>query len=80
MMIQGFNLEGQDAIGMIRVTLMMDDLPTSFIFHVIDAKTSYELLLRRSRLHKHGIVASTLHQCLKYYRGEDRKMKCQAIH
>jgi len=73
-MIQGFNLEGQCAIGMICVELVMDDLPTSSIFHVIDAKTSYKLLLGRPWLHEHGIVASTLHQCLKYYRGGERKI------
>ena len=66
-MIQGFNLEGQCAIGMIRVKLIVGDLSTSSIFYVIDAKTSYKLLFGRSWLHEHRIVASTLHQCLKYY-------------
>ena len=59
---------------MIRVKLVMGDLPTSSIFHVIDAKTSYKLLLGRAWLHEHRIVASTLHQCLKYYRGGERKI------
>jgi len=36
-MIQEFNLEGQRAIGMIHVKLVMGDLSTSSIFHVIDA-------------------------------------------
>ena len=44
-MIHGFNLEGQRAISMIRVELIMGDLMTSSIFHVSDAKTSYRLLL-----------------------------------
>jgi len=44
-MIQGFNLEGQRAIGMIRIELTMGDLSTSSIFHVIDSKISYRLLL-----------------------------------
>jgi len=44
-MIQGFNLEGQHAIDMIRVKLVMGDLSTSPSFHVIDTKTSYKLLL-----------------------------------
>ena len=60
-MIQGFNLEGQRAIGMIRIELIIGDLTTSSIFHVIDAKTSYRLLLGRPWLYEHGIVASTLH-------------------
>jgi len=37
-MIQGLNLEGQCAISMIRIKLVMDDLSTFSIFHVIDAK------------------------------------------
>jgi len=40
MMIQGLNLEGQRATGMIYVKLSMDGLSMSSIFHVIDAKTS----------------------------------------
>jgi len=74
MMIQGFNLEGQRAIGMIRLELAMDDLFTTSIFHVIDSKTSYKLLLRWHWLHEHGVVASTLHQCLKYYRDGEKKV------
>ena len=74
MVIQGFSLESQRAIGMIRLELIMGDLSTSSIFHVIDSKTSYKLLLGRPWLHEHGIVASTLHQCLKYYRGGQRKI------
>jgi len=46
-MIQGFNLEEQRAIDMIRVEVIMGDLMTSSIFHVIDARTSYRLLLGR---------------------------------
>ena len=66
-MLQGFNLKGQHTIGMIRVKLVMGKVLTSSIFHLIDAKTSYKLLLGQPWLHEHGIVASTLHQCLKYY-------------
>jgi len=73
-MIQGFNLEGQHAIGMIRIELIIGDLTTSFIFHVIDAKTSYKLLFGRPRLREHGIAASTLHQYLKYYRDREKKI------
>jgi len=60
MMIQGFNLEGQRAIG-IRLELAMGDLSTTSMFHMIDSKTSYKLLLGRRRLHEHGVVVSTLH-------------------
>jgi len=46
-MIQGFNLEGQRAISMIRVKLVMGDLSTSSTFYVVDVKTYYKLLLGR---------------------------------
>jgi len=78
MVIQGFSLDSQCAIGMIRLELIMGDLSTSSIFHVIDSKTSYKLLLGRPWLHEHGIVSSTLHQCLKYYRGGERKINGDA--
>jgi len=74
MVIQGFSLESQRAIGTIRLELTLADLSTSSIFHVIDSKTSYKLLLGRPWLHEHGIVALTLRQCLKYYRGGERKI------
>ena len=56
-------------MGMIRLELTMGYLWMSLIFHVMDFKTSYKLLLRRPWLHEHRIVALTLYQCLKYYRG-----------
>jgi len=52
----------------------MGDLLTSLIFHMIDSKTSYKLLLGHLWFHEHGIVASTLHQCLNYYHGGQRKI------
>ncbi|GAA0143851.1 hypothetical protein LIER_04437 [Lithospermum erythrorhizon] len=35
-------------------------------FHVIDAKTTYNMLLGRPWIHSNNIVPSTLHQCFKY--------------
>ncbi|XP_074308174.1 uncharacterized protein LOC141643048 [Silene latifolia] len=40
LMIQGFNLGGQKAIGMIRVEISMGDMLSTTLFQVIDAKTS----------------------------------------
>ena len=74
MVIQGLSLESKRAIGMIFLKLTMRDLSTASIFHVINSRTSYKLLLGRPWLHEHGIVASTLHQCLKYYCGGERKI------
>ncbi|PIN10178.1 hypothetical protein CDL12_17234 [Handroanthus impetiginosus] len=64
--IQGFNQDGQRAIGMIRLGLMIGELKASILFHIIDARTSYYLLLGRPWLHENGVIPSTLHQCFKY--------------
>ena len=74
MVIQGFNLESQCVIGMIGLELTMGGLSTFSIFHIIDSKTSYKKLLRRMWLHEYRIVASTLHQCLKFYYSDKRKI------
>ncbi|XP_074315122.1 uncharacterized protein LOC141651303 [Silene latifolia] len=76
--IHGFNLNGERAISMIRVSLSMGDLSSEPLFHVIEAKTSFKLLLGRPWKHENGVVASTLHQCLKYYRGGERKINRDA--
>ncbi|KAM1486003.1 hypothetical protein ACFX2I_000250 [Malus domestica] len=68
LLIQGFNQGGQRAMGMIRVEMTIGELKSSVIFHVIDARTSYGLLLGRPWIHANGVVPSTLHQCLKFYR------------
>ncbi|KAM1243698.1 hypothetical protein ACFX2G_035924 [Malus domestica] len=68
LLIQGFNQGGRRAMGMIRVEMTIGELKSSTIFHVIDARTSYGLLLGRPWIHANGVVPSTLHQCLKFYR------------
>ncbi|KAL0313481.1 UNVERIFIED_CONTAM: Transposon Tf2-12 polyprotein [Sesamum radiatum] len=65
-MIQGFNQGGQRAVGIIRMQLTMEDMVSTALFHVIDAKTSYNMLLGRPWLHENAVVASTWHQCFKY--------------
>ena len=44
----------------------MGDLKTEVTCYVIDAETSYNLLLGRPWIHRNIIVPSTLHQCMKY--------------
>jgi len=73
LIIEELNLEGQHGISMIRVELRMANLSTSSIFHVIDAKISYNLLVRQPSLHKHGIVASMLYQSLTITGVEKRR-------
>ncbi|KAK4384640.1 hypothetical protein Sango_3040800 [Sesamum angolense] len=68
LMIQGFNQGGQRAVGIIRMQLTMEDMVSSALFHVIDAKTFYNMLLGRPWLHENAVVPSTWHQCFKYCR------------
>ena len=68
LMIQGFNRDGQRALGKVRLELFIDDMESNTLFHVIDAKTTYNMLLGRPWIHQNGVVSSTLHQCFKYYR------------
>ncbi|KAM2785537.1 hypothetical protein PS2_006533 [Malus domestica] len=64
LLIQGFNQERQRAI---RVEIIIGELKSSTIFHMIDARTSYGLILGRPWIHANGVVPSTLNQCLKFY-------------
>ncbi|KAL7126395.1 hypothetical protein ABFS83_14G183900 [Erythranthe nasuta] len=54
LMIQGFNQEGQRALGIIRIELLMDDMLSTALFHVIDARTSYRMLLGRPWIHENN--------------------------
>ena len=74
LVIQGFNQEGQRAIGMIRLDVTIDELKARPLFHVIDSKTSYNLLLGRPWIHGNGVVPSTLHQCFKNCDGKQVKV------
>ncbi|KAM1584835.1 hypothetical protein ACFX1Z_037776 [Malus domestica] len=52
---------------LIQVEMTIRELKSSIIFHVIDARTSYSLILGRPWIHENGVMSSTLHQCLKFY-------------
>ncbi|KAL0317411.1 UNVERIFIED_CONTAM: hypothetical protein Sangu_2155400 [Sesamum angustifolium] len=68
LMIQAFNQDGQRVVGIIMMQLTMEDMVSSALFHVIDTKISYNMLLSRPWLHENAAVPSTWHQCFKYYR------------
>ncbi|KAL0308744.1 UNVERIFIED_CONTAM: hypothetical protein Sradi_5816700 [Sesamum radiatum] len=68
LMIEAFNQGGQRVVGIIRMQLAMEDMVSSVLFHVIDTKTSYNILLGRPWLHENAVVPSTWHQYFKYYR------------
>ena len=65
LMTQGFNQDGQRAIGKIRLNMLIGDMESSALFHVINVRTSYKLLLGQPWLHEYGVVPSTYHQCFK---------------
>jgi hypothetical protein len=44
----------------------MEDIKFNALFHVIDAKTTYNMLLGQPWIHEIGIISSTLHQCFNY--------------
>ncbi|XP_070005785.1 uncharacterized protein [Nicotiana sylvestris] len=74
-MIQGFNQGGQRDIDAIRLEITIEDMQSSAWLHVVDAKTSYNVLLGRPWIHENKVVPSTYHQCLKYYESEvERKI------
>ncbi|XP_071939172.1 uncharacterized protein [Coffea arabica] len=63
LMIQGFNQEGQRALGSLNLEIVIDDMSSRALLYVIDAKTTYNVLLGRPWIHENGVVPSTLHQC-----------------
>ena len=63
--IQNFNQVGQRAMGTISLKVEIGELYSKALFHVIDADSSYNVLLGRPWIHTYGIIGSTLHQCLK---------------
>ena len=59
---------------MIRLDVTIEELKARPLFHVIDLKASYNLLLGQSWIHENGVVPSTLHQCFKYCDGKQIKV------
>ena len=74
LIIQSLNQEGQRAIGMIWLDVTIDELKARPLFHVIESKASYNLLLGQLWIHGNGVVPSTLHQCFKYCDGKQIKV------
>ncbi|XP_070039298.1 uncharacterized protein [Nicotiana tomentosiformis] len=69
----GIQPRGKRAIGAIRLGITIEDMQSSAWLHVIDAKTSYNVLIGRPWIHKNKVVPSTYHEYLKYYKGEVEK-------
>ncbi|XP_075107124.1 uncharacterized protein LOC142180098 [Nicotiana tabacum] len=58
LMIQGFNQGGQRAIWAIKLEINMGDMHSSTWIHVIDAKTSYNILLGRPWIHENKVIVA----------------------
>ncbi|KAL0297947.1 UNVERIFIED_CONTAM: hypothetical protein Sangu_2462400 [Sesamum angustifolium] len=65
---QDFNQGGQRTTGVIRMEVLIDDIASTTLFHIIDAKISYYMLFSSPWLHENFVVPSTWHQCFKYCR------------
>ena len=74
LVIHGFNQGSQQAIGTVRLEIAIEDLQASAIFHVIDSRTTYNMLLGRPWIHENEVVTSTLHQYFKFYKQIVRKV------
>jgi len=64
--IYGFNAGSSHPLGTIRLRCRIGSLKSEVTCYVINADTSYNLLLGRPWIHANWIVPSTLHQCFKY--------------
>ena len=62
------------ALGKIKLKCQIGDLKSKVICYVIDADTSYNLLLGHSWIHHSSIVPSTFHQLMKYA-NEEREVR-----
>ena len=63
--VLGFAGIHECTIGSIRLVLKVGPIVALTRFHVIDSSVSYHALLGRPWLHKHKLVPSTYHQCVK---------------
>src|SRR5436189_5921138 len=75
--IFGFNANSTRSMGKIKLRCQIGDLKTEVTVYVIDADTSYNLLLERPWIHRNHIVPSTLHQVMKYV--DDQGQVCTLV-
>ena len=63
--VAGFVGMQEHTIGSIQLVLKVGPIVALIRFHVIDSAVSYHALLGRPWLHRHELVLSTYHQCVK---------------
>ena len=59
-------------MGKIKLKCQIGDLRSEVRCYIIDADTSYNLLLGWSWIHRNSIIPSTLHQVMKYIDGDEK--------
>ncbi|XXG47193.1 hypothetical protein AAC387_Pa02g1873 [Persea americana] len=64
--IHKYDGQGSRALGKIRIKCRIDDLIAYPDFYVVEACTTYGLLLGRPWIHENHVISSMLHQCFKY--------------
>ena len=65
MEVTGFGGRGEYIVGHIQLWLKVGLIAALACFHVVKTEVSYHVLLGRPWLHKHQLVSSTYHQCVK---------------
>ena len=63
--VTGFGERGEYTAGHIQLWLKVGPIASLVRFHVVRTEVSYHVLLGRPWLHKHRLVLSTYHQCVK---------------
>ena len=65
MEVTGFGGRGEYTTGHIQLWLKVGPIASLARFHIVRTEVSYHVLLGRPWLHKHRLVPSTYHQCVK---------------
>ena len=65
MEVTGFRGRGKYTAGHIQLWLKVGLITSLARFHIVRVEVSYHILLERPWLHKHRLVLSTYHQCVK---------------
>ena len=63
--VTGFGGVTKYAMGHVQLVLRIGSIVALTRFHVVNAEAPYHVLLDRLWLHKHKLVSSTYHQCVK---------------
>ena len=65
MEVTGFGGRGEYIARQIQLWLKLGPIASLALFHVAKIEVSYHVLLGRPWLHKHRLIPSTYHQCVK---------------